>query len=162
MRTIRSSVLVLFLAVLAQAAWAAPSYFLHADLVRGAPGAMGAVCVPNAVFHQGEMVVFRTYVYDGETGERLDAAAVEERGVTVTADLDTGASFELHYGSHPPGAEMTDEYWTYGWAIPADHPSGLFTWTVTVSDAAGNEAVFTPIGQDVGLPSLTITPAAAG
>ena len=159
MRTLRSSVLVLALVVLVQTAWAAPAYFLHADLVRGAQGAMGAVCVPNSVFHQGEMIVFRAYVYDGETGERLDAAAIEERGVTVTASLDTGESFELHYAPHPPGAEVTDEYRTYGWAIPTEHPSGLFAWSVTVADAAGNEAEFTPIGQDVGLPNLTITPA---
>lgn len=159
MRSVRSFVLVLVLGVLAQAAWAAPAYFVQADMVRAAEGAMGEVCVPNSVFHPGESIVWRAYVFDGETGERLDAAAIAERDVTVTASLDTGESFELHYAPHPPGAEVTDEYWTYGWAIPAEHPSGLFAWTVTVSDAAGAEVQFAPIGQDVGLPNLTITPA---
>lgn len=159
MRTIRTLILSVLATLFASAAFAAPAYFVQADMVRGAAGAMGSVCVPNSVFQLGEMIVFRAYVFDGETGERLDAATVEERGLIVTAELDTGESFEMVYSPHPPGAENQDFYWVHGWAIPSDHPTGMFAWTVVVRDATGAEATFAPIGQGVGLPNLTIVPA---
>lgn len=158
MRPLRTSVLTC-LAVLATSALAAPAYFIQADMVRGAAGAMGAVCVPNSVFELGEMIVFRAYVFDGDTGERLSAEQIEAQGLTVTAELDTGEAFEMVYSPHPPGAPEQDFYWVHGWAIPADHPTGMFAWSVVVRDAAGNEVTFAPIGQGVGLPNLTIVPA---
>src|SRR6056297_828164 len=91
MRTVRTFVLSAVAALLASVAFAAPAYFVQADMLRGADGAMGEVCVPNSVFHPGESVVFRAYVFDGETGELLDAAQIEERGLSVTVILD-GAS----------------------------------------------------------------------
>jgi hypothetical protein len=105
------------------------------------------------------MIVFRAYVFDGETGERLSAQQIEERGLDVTAEVDSGASFDMVYSPHPPGAENQDFYFVHGWAIPEDHPTGMFTWQVRVTDQSGGEAVFEPIGQGVGLPNLTITPA---
>lgn len=158
MRSVRSFVAVLVLGVLAQVALAAPAYFVQADMVRSAEGAMGEVCVPNSVFHPGESIVWRAYVFDGETGERVDAAQIEERGLTVTVMLD-GEPLEMAYFPHPPGAENVEFYWTHAWKIPADQPMGMYTWSVVVRDAAGAEVVFEPIGQGIGLPNLTITPA---
>lgn len=159
MRSVRSFVVVLVLGVLAQAAWAAPAYFVQADMVRGAQGAMGAVCVPNSVFTLGESIVWRAYVYDGETGEQVSAEELEARGVTVTARVDGGPELEMAFSPHPPGAEDVAFYHVAAWQIPADHATGVFTWSVVVQDASGAEVVFEPIGQDIGLANLTLVPA---
>lgn len=158
MRNVRAFLLSVLAMMAVSAAFAAPDYFVQADMVRGADGAMGEVCVPNSVFHPGESVIFRAYIFDGETGERLSAAEVEERGLTVTVMLD-GEPLEMAYFPHPPGAEVVDFYWTHAWVIPSDQPMGVYAWTVTVQDASGGQAEFAPIGQGIGLPNLMVVPA---
>jgi hypothetical protein len=158
MHRFRFLFVALILAFLAQTAWAQPAYFVQTDIVRGAEGAMGEACVPNAVFHPTEKVVWRAYVYDGATGERLDAATVEERGIAVTVTFD-GEPLEMAYHPHPPGADDVEFYWTHAWVIPEDQPMGVYTWSVTVQDASGAEATYEPIGQGIGLPNLVVTPA---
>lgn len=158
MRTVRTFVSSAVVTLLASFAFAAPAYFVQADMVRGAEGAMGEVCVPNSVFHPGEKIVFRAYVFDGETGERLDAAQIEERGLSVTVILD-GESLEMAFFPHPPGAENVEFYWTHAWTVPADQPMGVYAWSVVVTDASGAEVAFEPIGQGIGLPNLMVVPA---
>ena len=65
MRRLWTAVSVMALVGVAQAA---PKYFVQADVVRGAPGAQGAVCVANSVFYPGEQVVWRAKVFDTTTG----------------------------------------------------------------------------------------------
>lgn len=145
----------------------APTYFVKADMVRGAQGAQGPVCVPNSVFFGGEMIVFRAVVYDAATGEELKFAQVQERGITATVHLDgmdpmpmffpppsEGEAAEGQEGP-PPGAD----FFRGPWAIPADFPSGMYGWHVEIADASGNTAVFEPIGATVGLNNVTIQPA---
>ena len=141
-------------------ALAAPSYFIQADTVRGAIGAQGAVCVANTVFHPGEQIVWRAYVYDGESGERLTQQQIQERGITVTATLETGEEASLNFVPHPPNVENPDWFWAGGLIVPEDFPTGMVTYTLEATDAEGNSATFTPIGQDAGLNVLTIVPAA--
>lgn len=156
--------IVLVLAVLGSLAFGQPSYFVKADMVRGAEGAQGAVCVPNSVFFSGEMIVFRAVIYDGATGEELTFDQVQERGITATVRMEgrdeqvmffppptTEAPAEGEEGP-PPGAD----YFRGPWAIPADYPTGLYGWTVAVTDTGGNGAEFVPIGASIGAGSITI------
>jgi len=150
--------------LLSAISWAAPSYIVHADLVRSAAGTpLGPVCVPNSVFYPLEGVVVRAKVYDGQTGLPLDAAAIEERGVKVQVTYGE-LTLDLHYGEHPPdpNAPAHDEYWTVLWIIPADFPAGVIPWTVHVTDAAGAHVDFEPIGQNIGIPALMVLPAVNG
>lgn len=146
---------------LAAAASAAPAYFIQADIVRGALGAQGAVCVPNAVFMQGEEIVWRAYVYDATTGEKLTQDEIDARGVKVYGEIETDAKAELTYEPHPPGADKTEVYYAGAWSIPADFPTGNYKWSVAVEDSAGNTASYKPMGQSVGLGVLNILAAQA-
>ncbi|HRP48077.1 MAG TPA: c-type cytochrome [Trueperaceae bacterium] len=146
----------------ASGAWAKSAYFVQADVVRGAVGAMGAVCVANAVFNQGEEIVWRAYVYDSATGDLLTQADIDAKGVKVYGELDSGVKVPLNYGAHPPGQDKTEEYYAGAWQIPADYATGAYQWTVTVEDSAGNTATYEPMGHTIGLGGLTIVaPAAA-
>lgn len=155
--------LSLFTMALLAVASAATGYFVQADVVRGARGEpQGRVCVANTVFYPGEQIVWRAYVYDASTDERLTQEQIEARGITVTATLGNEVSVPLNFTPHPPGDTPNKElFWAGGWQIPADYPTGMFEWTVEVQDEAGNTAVFEPIGHKIGLGSLTIVPAQA-
>ena len=138
----------------------APAYFVHADMVRGAQGAQGAVCVANAVFHPGEWVIFRAVVYDAATGEELKHDAIAELGLTAQVTVDGLEAIDMFYppldASAPPGM-----YFFRGpWPIPADFAMGEYRWNVEVRDAAGQVVTFAPIGQAVGLSTITVLAAA--
>lgn len=155
--------LVLVVAVLGSLGFAQPTYFVKADMVRGAQGAQGAVCVPNSVFYPGEMIVFRAVVYDAATGEELTFEQVEERGITATVKMegrdDAAMFFPPPGGEAPAGEEGPppgSEFFRGPWAIPADFPTGMYGWTIEVTDDAGNGAEFVPIGASFGAGSITI------
>lgn len=138
----------------------APAYFVHADMVRGAQGAQGAVCVINSVFHPGEWVIFRAVVYDAATGDELGHDAIAELGLTARVVVEGLDAIDMFY---PPldAATPPDMYFFRGpWAIPADFAMGEYRWNVEVRDAAGAVVTFAPIGQGVGLSSITILAAA--
>ncbi|HZW99663.1 MAG TPA: hypothetical protein VFF10_06330 [Trueperaceae bacterium] len=173
----RKLTLVLLVGLLGSVALAqAPTYFVKADMVRGAQGAMGPACVPNSVFFNGEMIVFRAVVYDAATGEELTFDQIQERGITATVNMDGAEPLAMFFpppqgsepegeaegeaegegeGGPPPGAD----FFRGPFAIPADFPSGVYTWTIEVTDSAGNSAEFSPIGASAGLPSLIVQPA---
>ncbi|HET8984362.1 MAG TPA: hypothetical protein VFN03_01260 [Trueperaceae bacterium] len=143
----------------------APTYFVKADMVRGAQGAMGPVCVPNSVFFGGEMIVFRAVVYDAATGEELLFDEVQARGITATVHMDGREPAAMFFPPPGEGAEGEEgpppgaDFFRGPWAIPADFPTGMYTWHIEVTDAAGNAATFDPIGGAIGLNNITIQPA---
>lgn len=151
------SVLTVVAALLATSALAqAPAYFVHADMVRGAQGAMGAVCVINSVFYPSEWIIFRAVVVDAVTGEELGHDAIAERGLTAKVVIDGVTEIDMFY---PPldAAMPPDMYFFRGpWTIPVDFAMGEYRWNVVVSDASGQEVTFAPIGQGVGLSAITI------
>ena len=145
------------------AAAQAPTYFVKADMVRGAQGAMGPVCVPNSVFFNGEMIVFRAVVYDAATGEELKFDEVQSRGITATVVMDGRDPAQMFFPPPGEGAEEGEEgpppgadFFRGPWAIPADFPAGMYNWHIEVTDASGNTAVFEPIGMAIGLNPITI------
>jgi hypothetical protein len=150
--------LIVLVAVLATSAFA-NTYFVQMDMVRGAEGAKGAVCVSNTVFQLGEMIVWRAYVYDAVTGARVNESEIQSRDIKVQVSLDNGTSVDLAWGAHPPGAPASSQehYWTGAWKLPSDMATGTYNWTLTVTDGAGHKDSFTPIGQGIGLDQLTIT-----
>ena len=68
----------------------------------------------------------------------------------MTEDLNRIAGAPISWGvCEVPG---------WGYQLPADHPTGNFTWSVEVEDAAGTTAAYQPPGHTVGLGALTILP----
>ena len=85
----RRALLVIVMSVLGGTALAAaPTYFVKADMVRAAEGAMGPVCVPNSVFQPGEKIVFRAAVIDAATGEELTIDQVQARGIQAVVKFE--------------------------------------------------------------------------
>ncbi len=166
LKTALAAVALVVAGALGTASAQASEYFIQADVVRGAIGAQGAVCVANGVFMQGEQVVFRAYVFDASTGERLTAEEVEARGVRVFGLIEGERVEELDYIPHPPNVENPEFFWAGGWMVPADQPTGNYPWSLQVEDAEGNTAEYLPMGHSIGLGSLVIleatTPPADG
>jgi len=133
-----------------------PTYFVHADMVRGEQGAMGAVCVINSVFYPSEKIVFRTVVYDAASGEELRHEAIAELGLRAKVVIDGVAEFDMFYPPADAGMPPEMAYFRGPWTVPDDMAMGEYRWNVIVSDAAGNEVTFAPIGQGVGLSSITV------
>jgi len=146
--------LLALLATVAQAQ--APSYFIHADMVRGAQGAQGAVCVANALFFPGEWVIFRAVVTDAATGAELGHDEIAELGLTAKVIVDGVGEIEMFYPPLEAGTPPAMYFFRGPWAIPADFAIGEYRWNVEVSDAAGQVVRFAPIGQAVGLSSITV------
>lgn len=159
MKRLTLMVLALVSLLAISAALAKPAYFIQADIVRGAIGSQGAVCVANGVFLQGEQMVFRAYVYDSDTGELLTQADLDTRGIKVEASLvDGDVTVPMVLGAHPaPGAPNADTFFSAAFVIPADFATGQYQWTVSATDAAGGEGVYQPMGHGAGLGAVTIT-----
>lgn len=134
----------------------APAYFIHADAVRGAQQAQGAVCVANTLFFPGEWVIFRTVVTDAATGEEIGHEEIEARGITAKVIVDGVGEIEMFYPPLEAGTPPAMYFFRGPWPIPADFAMGDYRWNVEVSDAEGNVATFAPIGQAVGMGSITV------
>lgn len=153
---LRKSLVFVAMVVLAHAFAQAPAYFVHADMVRGAQGAQGAVCVANAVFYPGEWVIYRMKVYDAATGEEMTHEAIAERGITARVVVDGVGTIDMFYPPREEGTPPAMYFFRGPWAIAADQPPGEYRWNIEVSDAEGNMVTFSPIGQGIGLSSITI------
>lgn len=158
MRRIRMSFGVVGVLWLLATAFANPTYFVKADMVR-ADGAVvhGPVCVPNSVFNPGEKIVFRASVIDAVTGAELAFEDVQARGLKAIVKFEGHDDVAMFF---PPagGADMPPgpSFFRGPWEIPADAPAGAYAWHVEVVDAQGNTATFEPIGQAFGANSVTI------
>ena len=126
-------------------------YRIYADVVAA------RVCVTRSVFNPGDTIVWRGEI-DDASGVRLTAAQIKALGIVATINLKDGTKLPLAFGVHPPfpNAPATDLYWAVAWYVKPDHPTGTLPWTMSVSDAAGNIATFTPIGQSNGASVLTL------
>lgn len=147
---------ILVLAFLGSLAFGQPSYFVKADMVRGAEGAQGAVCVPNSVFVPGEKIVFRAVVVDATTGEELSFEEGQERGLTATVNVEGQEPVAMFWPPAEEGGPEGTSFFRGPWAIPSDFPTGMYGWTISVTDAEGNTADFSPIGASFGAGSITI------
>jgi hypothetical protein len=134
----------------------APAFFIHADAVRGAQQAQGAVCVANALFYPGEWVIFRAVVTDAATGEEIGHEEIEARGITAKVIVAGVGEIEMFYPPLEAGTPPAMYFFRGPWPIPADFAMGEYGWSIEVSDAEGNVGSFAPIGQAVGLSSITV------
>jgi len=116
-------------------AWAQQpqSIFLEGDMVRGntGKGQTGATCVLSSQFKRNENAVFRVRVRD-VFGQPLDDKGIQ--GVMI--ELSDGQKLPMRYGGHPPRGSI-DYFWSAGWLIPADYPTGTLYYKVVATDLQG-------------------------
>lgn len=131
---------------------------VQADLVRGSKGPLGAVCAYNSQFARGEEVVPRVKVIDPKTEKLLTDKELK----SVKFFLKDGTNAALHYGGHPGGASATptDFFWTVGWVVPNDFPTGATGWWVEAETNDGRKGRYDP--PVVAVNALTILERPAG
>lgn len=119
---------------------AGPAMVIQSDMVHGfIQGMKTPPCVMSSQFHHKDLVVFRIRVIDTKTGKQLDNTALK----SLTVELPDGKKFPAHFGKHPP-QDPVAFYWTYGWVIPPDYPTGSITYKVVAVDKHGHTATFEP------------------
>jgi hypothetical protein len=109
------------------------SIFIEGDMVRGntGKGQTGPTCVLNNQFKHNENAVFRVRVRD-IYGKPLDDKGIQ--GVVI--ELSDGQKLPMRYGGHPPRGSI-DYFWSAGWVIPEDYPTGSLHYTVVATDLQG-------------------------
>ena len=119
---------------------AGPAMVIQSDTVRGVLQGMTAPgCVLNNQFKHKEEIVFRIRVVDTKTGKLMDKDQLK----SLVIELPDGKKFPAHYGKHPP-QDPVAYFWTFGWTIPADYPTGSFGYKVVATDKHGHTAEFAP------------------
>jgi hypothetical protein len=119
---------------------AGPAMVIQSDTVRGVLQGMTAPgCVLNNQFKHKEEIIFRIRVIDTKTGKSMDKDQLK----SLMIELPDGQKFPAHYGMHPP-QQPVEYFWTYGWVIPANYPTGSFGYKVVATDKHGHTATFEP------------------
>jgi hypothetical protein len=137
MRNLSGSIIVSSLALFSAAPMAQAqqpqSIFLEGDMVRGntGKGQTGPTCVLNSQFKRNENAVFRVRARD-IFGKPLDDKGIQ--GVVI--ELSDGQKLPMRYAGHPPRGGI-DYFWSAGWLIPADYPTGTLYYKVVATDLQG-------------------------
>lgn len=106
-------------------------------------------CVQMSRFAHNEEVVWRVKVFDPTTGEPMDDTQLDSVQV-VMGDQ----TLDLHYGPHPRDNPV-DFFWTVGWEVPEDYPSGTVAYTVEAAAVDGRTGAWEQFGVPAAM--LTIT-----
>lgn len=133
---------------------AAAVLFVDADTVLGPTNLTdeekpAKTCVQVSRYAHNEEVVWRVKVMDPVTGEPMDDSMLESVQV-VMGDQ----TLDLHYGGHPHDNPL-DFFWTVGWEIPEEYPSGTVAYTIKATAGDGRIGTWDQFGVEAAM--LTIT-----
>ncbi|MEJ2668338.1 MAG: hypothetical protein P8Z81_14800 [Deinococcales bacterium] len=149
MRKVKFLILATVLAMIAGAAFAAgPAYYVQAETVRGSQNPTGPSCVLTSTFKTGEQIVFLAKVYSTATGDVVTPDQAKQLGMKVTAKLEDGKTIDLELGQHPHSGEPKVWMWANAFVIPPVYPTGVFKYSLIVTDNQGNTVTWTPMNQD--------------
>lgn len=111
-------------------------------------------CVQQGRFPQGSRIVWRFKALDPISGKALDDKAIKSFDLM----LPDGKTQAFKYGGHPGGANAvpTDFFWTSGFSLPKDYPTGTFTYQIKATTLDG--AVGTWDQFKVAAALLTVVP----
>jgi hypothetical protein len=138
MKILTVPVVAVSMLAFAHVANAAPKLFISSDMERGNQAGAPPACVLNNVFLHLEKVVWRVRVLDAD-GNVLDNKNLK----SVVVELQDGKKVDAAFGGHPPRAP-TDTLWAAAWIIPADYPTGTFSYKITATDNQGNSVTWEP------------------
>lgn len=97
-------------------------------------------CLSISIAHRGELVVWRNRVVDPVTGKDMTDKDLK----TVTALLPDGTKLAEVYGGHPGGGTPTDYFWSVGWEVPLNFPTGSLGYEVQAVGNDGRTGDFKP------------------
>ena len=128
------------------------SLILAADMVRGSENPMGPVCALTSRYKQGEHVAPAEELL-GQNPSKEDLASMT-KNINVVVHLSDGHIFPMHFGPHP-SKKAADYFWTTGWIIPKNFPTGTLDYWITADwSAEGKAGRWEPF--NVGYSKLTI------
>lgn len=142
----------------APAVAAAPAFeqlIIGHDVVRGATNVPqekrgDLVCVQASRFARNERVVWRIRVMDPRTGAFLTD---KEVGL-VEVKLKDGQVLTAKYAPHGKAPDPVESFWTAGWTIPANYPSGTAPFTISAKANDGRGGMNMP---DFKVPAAFLT-----
>lgn len=137
-------------AALAVAGAVAPAFADALPMAVSGDTVLGGKCIQSNQFKHNDRIVFRARVLDTATGADLDADGV----TSVVAELADGTKLPLEFGEHPP-ENPQQHFWSVGWNVPADFPTGTLTYKIVATNKAGQSVTFEPF--QVTPSQLTIT-----
>lgn len=128
----------------------APKFVFQFDTVRGAgPTAQGPGCVLNSQFKRKEAVVWRVRITDPKTGKDVDDKGLK----SLQIELSNGEKVPMSFHGHPP-QDSTDHFWSGGWIVPDNFPTGSFGYTIVATDTSGAQTKVKPF--NVAASQLTV------
>jgi len=133
---------------------ASSTLFVDVDTVLGPTNLTDAekptrTCVQASRFAHNEEVVWRVKVIDPVTGKPMDDTTLASIQVKLPDQ-----TLDLHYGGHPKSTPV-DFFWTVGWDVPADYPTGTVDYTVVATAKDGRTGEYNQF--KVALAMLTVT-----
>jgi hypothetical protein len=96
--------------------------------------------VQNNRFARNEAIVWRVKVFDPITGEPMDDTMLESVQVVLPDQ-----ALDMRYGPHPRDTPA-DFFWTLGWDIPEDYPTGELAYTVSATSTDGRTGTYEQFG----------------
>lgn len=112
-------------------------------------------CVQQSRFPQGSRIVWRYRVLDPSTNTALDDKALKSFDLILPDGKTVAFKYGGHGGTKPNYAEY---FWTAGFSIPADYPTGLFNYQVKAVSAEGAIGTF----EQMKVPAAQLTIVKAG
>ena len=116
---------------------------IRVDTVWGSKGMTDAEkplksCVQTSRVKPGESFGWRIKVIDTATGKQLDDKAIEAADIklVVPGAADVPPIKFADHGGKPP----TDAFWSTWWTVPANQPTGVLPWTISVKAKDGRTA----------------------
>jgi hypothetical protein len=97
-------------------------------------------CTQQSRYPQGSRIVWRFKALDPISGKALDDKGIKSFDLT----LPDGKTQAFKYGGHPGGATAvpTDFFWTAGFSVPKDYPTGLFNFQIKAVGIDGAVGTF--------------------
>lgn len=97
-------------------------------------------CVQNNRYARNEEIVWRVKVFDPMTGQPMDDTMLESVQVVLPDQV-----LDMRYGPHPRDTPA-DFFWTFGWDIPEDYPTGELAYTVSATSTDGRTGTYEQFG----------------
>ncbi len=145
-----------------QAVAAAPkALILEGDTVRSPEGLTDEQkvllsCVEFSRFPQSSRIVWRFKAIDPVSGLSLDDKAIKSFVITLPDGKTANFAYGGHGGTKP---NYLDYFWTAGFSIPADYPTGAFNYKITATSNDGLVGTWAFDQFKVAAAQLTIVPA---
>jgi hypothetical protein len=91
-------------------------------------------CVQQSRFPQGSRIVWRFKALDPISGKALDDKAIKSFDLILADGTKQAFKYGGHGGTKP---DYADYFWTSGYSIPKDYPTGAFSYQIKATTQEG-------------------------